>query len=350
MGFSNMMMAAWRSIPKSTITQSMPSLTYSSCSTTNMWWLKNCWSFSLTKLMEICSKPLYSNISKPAMSRTATKLAFHCRIDQSLIAFLNEPLEEPVKDSSGNASNGVHGLDDVLPLGDPLRADLDPGLAERLHHCLRVDTAVAANLGGDVHGVGLALLVPALLLELHLAHGHDRGGQLVAVPLVVLGEAEDVEGTVGELQLLVVVDRLHSDFALRHIGVVIDIISKTALGLHVRNKWLEELVEDVVAPLHLLLLGDPALLQEVRLDVATGQLARRVEVDPDELAKPGGVVVPRSLGISVRFQNWVGGNNLVLKRRLLVGLLAGGGNHGQVGNDLLCVLRLSCTGLASNQH
>merc|ERR1711899_38194 len=50
MGFSNMMMAAAKSMPKSTISQSMPSLTYSSCSTTNMWWLKNCWSFSLTKL------------------------------------------------------------------------------------------------------------------------------------------------------------------------------------------------------------------------------------------------------------------------------------------------------------
>merc|ERR1719391_528910 len=76
MGFSNMMMAAAKSIPKSTIAQSIPSRTYSSCSTTNMWWLKNCCSFSLTKLMEICSKPLYSKISKPAMSSTAQKLAF----------------------------------------------------------------------------------------------------------------------------------------------------------------------------------------------------------------------------------------------------------------------------------
>merc|ERR1719515_37723 len=76
MGFSNMMIVACKSIPKSTMTQSIPSLTYSSCSTTNMWWLKNCWSFSLTKLMEICSKPLYSKISKPAISKTAQKLAF----------------------------------------------------------------------------------------------------------------------------------------------------------------------------------------------------------------------------------------------------------------------------------
>merc|ERR550539_1820575 len=76
MGFSNMMIAAAKSIPKSTISQSMPSFTYSSCSTTNMWWLKNCWSFSLTKLIEICSNPLYSKISEPAISSTAQKLAF----------------------------------------------------------------------------------------------------------------------------------------------------------------------------------------------------------------------------------------------------------------------------------
>ena len=41
-----------------------------------MWWLKNCWSFSLTKLIEICSKPLNSKISNPAMSSTAQKFAF----------------------------------------------------------------------------------------------------------------------------------------------------------------------------------------------------------------------------------------------------------------------------------
>ena len=37
-----------RSMPKSTLAQSSPSLTYSSCSRVNMCWLKNCCSFSLT--------------------------------------------------------------------------------------------------------------------------------------------------------------------------------------------------------------------------------------------------------------------------------------------------------------
>ena len=56
--FSMSSIQAWRSMPKSMKTQSIPSRLYSSCSSTNMWWLKNCCSFSLVKLMQSCSKPL----------------------------------------------------------------------------------------------------------------------------------------------------------------------------------------------------------------------------------------------------------------------------------------------------
>ena len=48
-----------RSIPKSINSQWIPSFLYSSCSRTNMWWLKNCWSFSFVKLIHNCSKELY---------------------------------------------------------------------------------------------------------------------------------------------------------------------------------------------------------------------------------------------------------------------------------------------------
>lgn len=48
-----------RSMPKSMKVHSIPSRWYSSCSRTNMWWLKNCCSFSLVKLMQSCSNPLY---------------------------------------------------------------------------------------------------------------------------------------------------------------------------------------------------------------------------------------------------------------------------------------------------
>ena len=52
------------------------------------------------------------------------------------------------------------------------------------------------------------------------------------------------------------------------------------------------LVEDVVAPLVVLLVGDAGLFEQVEVDEAAGQLAHVVEVDPDELAEAGRVVVP----------------------------------------------------------
>ena len=56
--FSMSSMVGSKSRPKLMKSHSMPSRLYSSCSSTNMWWLKNCWSFSLVKLMQSCSKVL----------------------------------------------------------------------------------------------------------------------------------------------------------------------------------------------------------------------------------------------------------------------------------------------------
>lgn len=60
--FSISSIHCWRSIPKSMKVHSMPSRAYSSCSSTNMWWLKNCWSFSLVKLIHNCSNPTVPRI------------------------------------------------------------------------------------------------------------------------------------------------------------------------------------------------------------------------------------------------------------------------------------------------
>ena len=60
--------------------------------------------------------------------------------------------------------------------------------------------------------------------------------------------------------------------------------NNSALTLDVRHCVGHEVVEDVVAPLQRLLERDPRLLEEVDLHVRAGQLARLVEVDPDELA------------------------------------------------------------------
>lgn len=56
--FSRRSIQAWRSKPKSMKVHWMPSRLYSSCSRINMWWLKNCCSFSFVKLIHSCSKLL----------------------------------------------------------------------------------------------------------------------------------------------------------------------------------------------------------------------------------------------------------------------------------------------------
>ena len=75
-------------------------------------------------------------------------------------------------------------------------------------------------------------------------------------------------------------------------------------------------------------------------------------MDSDKLSESGGVVVPRSLGVAVGLQNGVGGHDLVLEGDLL-GVLLGpssSSNHGQVGDHLLGVLRLSSARFASDEH
>merc|ERR1712051_342711 len=230
MGFSNMMIQAARSMPKSTMTQSIPSLTYSSCSTTNMWWLKNCWSFSLTKLMEICSKPLYSKISKPAMSRTAQKLFFIDKVDGDLfkaivlkdlktsnvedsaeVVFLHggvnkcfitlddEPLEETIKGAPSNTTDTAGSLVASLTLGNPFITNLDLGLTESFQKCVWVNTKAGANLVGVGHISSLSLVITTLLNELNCTRRHDTSSDLVAIPFLLVGKSNDVKGCIRHL-------------------------------------------------------------------------------------------------------------------------------------------------------
>ena len=92
-----------------------------------------------------------------------------------------------------------------------------------------------------------------------------------------------MESLVGELQVFIVIDRLDLCLALRHVVVVVDVVAEETLLLELGHGWLHHLVEDVVGSLHLLLEGDPRLLQEVRLYVAPSKLPLDVEVDADEL-------------------------------------------------------------------
>ena len=66
------------------------------------------------------------------------------------------------------------------------------------------------------------------------------------------------------------------------------------------------------------MVGHARLLQEVSLNIPASHSSHVVEPDADELAEPGGVVVPHRLGVAVRLQHGVGLDNLVLKGGLLL--------------------------------
>ena len=164
------------------------------------------------------------------------------------------------------------------------------------------------------------------------------------------GEAENVEGLISKLHVFLVVDGGHGEFALGHEPVVLDVVAQQALLLQVGDSVRHDVVEGVVATLQRLLVGETGLLEQVDNHVGSGQLTGGVEVDTDELSKPGGVVIPHGLGIAPSLEDRVGLDDLVLKGGLALLPLSGGADGGKVGDDLLGVLSLSGTRLASDEN
>merc|ERR1719232_1984551 len=118
-------------------------------------------------------------------------------VNESGVTFVNQPLEETVKDSSGNTSHSIGGLLTSLTLGHPLSSDLDPGLAEGLDHSEGIHTTESSSLareGVRSNLLALSLVITTLGLELHTTTGHDRGSEHVAVILLRLRESENIEG------------------------------------------------------------------------------------------------------------------------------------------------------------
>ena len=89
----------------------------------------------------------------------------HGVVHQSVVTFLNDELEDTAVETPGNAGHRLVALVAVLTLRHPLRPHLDLGLAEGLHHQLRVGAEQGGDLLGLRHVVRLALLLSPFLLE-----------------------------------------------------------------------------------------------------------------------------------------------------------------------------------------
>merc|ERR1719443_268373 len=149
-----------------------------------------------------------------------------CSINEGVVTLDNKPLEETVKDGSGNTSSGTSGLLNSLTLGDPLGSDLDSWLAESLEQGSSFNSAECGHLSskgiwGDL--LQLSLVITTLLDVDNTSSSHDTSSQHVAVELLLLRETENVEGILSVLKLLIVINRGNSGFALGDIDIVVDV-------------------------------------------------------------------------------------------------------------------------------
>merc|ERR1719367_841363 len=122
----------------------------------------------------------------------------HGGVDEGVVTLDDQPLEDAIEDGTGNTTSGHGGLLTGLTLGHPLGSDLDPGLAEGLEQGLRVNAEGSSSLAREgLHAVvsNLSLVVTTLGLVNDATASHNTGGQHVAVELLLLCEAKDVEAS-----------------------------------------------------------------------------------------------------------------------------------------------------------
>ena len=133
--------------------------------------------------------------------------------------------------------------------------------------------------------VGFGLLLSWSLLELQRTKVHDRGGDLVHVLLLLLAEAEHIERNVGQVRLFRVVHARNLGLTLRAVVVVVDVVREQTQLTAALDARAEQLVEDVVRTLQRLLRNDTRLLQQIGLNIRTGQFAHWAEVNTDEFTE-----------------------------------------------------------------
>lgn len=139
---------------------------------------------------------------------------------QSLVTFFHQPFEQPVEHGFRHGAHRIRHLILVTALRHELVTDLDPWFQQVF---VKVGTVATQQFGhaftflpssGKINThfvfskrmkegiksdkylctVGLGLLFTTPLLELHTTHVHHSSGDLVNIVLLLLGEAQHVEG------------------------------------------------------------------------------------------------------------------------------------------------------------
>merc|ERR1719347_1089834 len=271
----------------------------------------------------------------------------------------DNPIEHTGEEGLGGGGNGEVDLVNVLALLDEVLADLQLGLHEGVDEPVDLNLEEVSSLGHHIHTVRLGLLLATLLLPLLVTNVGNGDGTLVQTILLILAEAEGIQGGVGGAHLLGVIHTgdgqhaLSEEKVISRKGLVAQLAELPVLGIGVGH----QLIEDMVISLDLQLEGDTGLLQKVGLDIGGGDFGSGAEVDTDEFTESGGVVVTDGLGVAISLKRRIGLDNLLLERTgvLALGSLGLGGLRigavqGVILEHLLSVLGLSGTRLAGNQR
>merc|ERR1719383_68051 len=220
----------------------------------------------------------------------------------------DDPVKHTGEERLGSGRNGEVDLVNVLALLDEILADLQLGLHEGINEPVDLNVKQGGGLGDKLLAIRLSLLLTTLLLPLLVTQVGNGDGALVQTILLLLAEAEGVQGGVGGAHFLGVIHTGHGQHTLRDVevvageGLVTQLAHLPVLGVSVGH----QLVEDVVVTLDLELEGDTGLLQKIGLDIGGGDLGGGTEVDTDELTEAGRVVVTDGLGVTIGLQGRVG--------------------------------------------
>merc|ERR1739842_214061 len=121
----------------------------------------------------------------------------HSLINECVITFLNEPLEEAVENCSGNTASGRGSLLAGLTLSHPFSTNLDAGFTEGLDHLHSINTPQGSNLPWNVSLLCI-LILSLIITSLGGVHdfsaGHDTSSDLKTAPSFQLTEANDRDG------------------------------------------------------------------------------------------------------------------------------------------------------------
>merc|ERR1719495_454041 len=184
----------------------------------------------------------------------------------------------------------------------------------------------------------------------HVTHVHHASSVLENIVLLFLSKAKNIKGLISILHVFPVINRGDSNFSLRNIPVIHDVIAQQAFFFEISNLIRHEVVESVVASLKWLLVSQTRFFKQVHNHVSTRQFTRSVEVNSDELTKSGGVVISHSFSITPGLQYGIGLHNFVLKGSFTFLLFAGRADGGKVGNNFFGVLSFSSTRFTSNEN